>query len=58
MPQKGGSSIAEQDSFRLMGDVARSVAVQEVEGCRQVAGDWVDSVCAGMMCDTLYLELT
>jgi hypothetical protein len=36
--------IAEQDFFRLIGDVARSVVVQEVEGSRQVPGDWVERV--------------
>ena len=53
MPQKGGPSTAEQDFFRSISDIAKSVAAQGVEGFRQVTGDRVDSVCAGMMCDTL-----
>jgi len=44
MAQKGGPSTAEQDFFRSISDVAKSVAAQGVEGCRQVAGDRVDRV--------------
>jgi len=44
MAQEGGSSTAEQDFLRLIGDVAKSVVAQGVEASRQVPGDWVERV--------------